>query len=124
LCGAIQKNIVFYGKKGKRHRDTPLYDLRKFTVWCVRVSRKDKKNNYKNIINKSSGPCTICQERLKRLGFGKIAFSNELGEIETYKLRDYSKIHLSGNHRRLINKNTDMDSVIDITNSLRFVTIV
>ena len=123
-CGATLKSIVFYGKNGKRRRDTPLYDLRKFTVWCVRLSRKDKKNNYRDIINKSSGPCSICQERLKRLGFGKIAFSNELGEIETYKLSEYNKLHLSGNHRRLIKKNTNMSSITDITNSLPGVTII
>ena len=69
------------------------YNLKKFTVWCVRIpngtSRQLKCENL------MSAPCILCLKRLQHLGFGRIAFSNETGNIEIHKLRHYSTTHIS-----------------------------
>ena len=98
-------------------------NLSKFTVWCVRVSQKERHSNKENIKNLSSGPCIICKQRLARLGFGKIAFSNEKGEIEIHKLKDYKKIHVANNHRRFLT-GKKINSVKDINASLDFIKLI
>ena len=69
------------------------YNLKKFTVWCVRLS---KSNSKKNLM---SAPCLICLKRMTNLGFGKIAFSNNEGNIEIHKLNNYNTKHLSSAYR-------------------------
>jgi len=112
-----------YGKKGKPKKDNPIYDFSKFTVWCVRVSISDKHNEPKHIHNLSSGPCIICLQRLRRLGFGKVAFSNGKGEIEIHKLKEYNKIHIANNHKRFIENKNDM-SIKHINSSLDFIKLI
>ena len=104
-------------------KNKPLYNLSKFTVWCVRVSQGDRNSEHINIPNLASGPCIICKQRLSHLGFGKIAFSNDKGVIEIHKLKNYKKIHLSNNHRRLINNNKQMD-IKEINASLDFIKLI
>ena len=100
-----------------------MYDFSKFTVWCVRVSQKDRYSSERQIENLSSGPCVICLQRLRRLGFGKVAFSNENGEIEIHKLKDYTKIHIAANHKRFVNnKNTTCFKYIN--SSLDFLKLI
>jgi len=67
------------------------YNLKKFTVWCVRIPN----NKFEKKQNSMSAPCYICLKRLQCFGFGKIAFSNEKGEIEIHKLKTYKTKHLS-----------------------------
>ena len=104
-------------------KNEPLYNLSKFTVWCVRVSQGERNSDKINIQNLASGPCIICKQRLSHLGFGKIAFSNERGEIEIHKLKDYTKIHITNNHRRILNykKNSTLN---DINASLGFIKLI
>ena len=76
-----------YGNS-KDNKTRGRYKLSKFTVWCVRVSQKERYMNNRHVPNLASGPCIICKQRLELLGFGKIAFSNEKGEIEIHKLKE------------------------------------
>ena len=108
-----------YGTKGKK-KNQPIYNLSKFTVWCVRVSHRERNENNKYIKNLESGPCIICKQRLYHLGFGKIAFSNVNGEIEIHKLKNYNKIHIINNHRRFI-KHKNCNCVKDINAALDFI---
>jgi hypothetical protein len=90
---------VFYGPYKK---DNPLYNLKKFTVWVVRAPN-DKQRQAK-MENVDSAPCAKCTERLKKLGFGRIAFSNSKGEIEIHKLSTFQTTHLSRAQRLTMNK--------------------
>lgn len=60
--------------------------LRKLTVWSVRVSNGNLS---------LSLPCQICLYRLKSMGFGKIAFSNNNGLIEFHQINSLCSDHLS-----------------------------
>lgn len=76
------------------------YNLKKFTVWCVRVPKcKHRQSKCENLM---SAPCILCLKRLQYLGFGKIAFSNEMGNIEIHKLKNYSTNHISKAQRQYI----------------------
>ena len=118
-CDVILKSIVLYGGKGRYKKTQPLYNLSKFTVWCVRVSHGELNEDNKHIKNLDSGPCIICKQRLSHLGFGKIAFSNADGEIEIHKLANYTKVHVINNHRRFL-KNKNCKCVKDINSALDF----
>jgi hypothetical protein len=110
-----------YGTKGRsKKKNQPLYNLSKFTVWCVRVSHSELTADNKHIKNLESGPCIICKQRLSHLGFGKIAFSNIKGEIEIHKLKDYNKVHIINNHRRFI-KQKKCNCIKDINAALDFI---
>lgn len=109
-----------YGTRRKSKKTSPLYNLSKFTVWCVRVSHGELHKDNKHIKNLESGPCIICKQRLSHLGFGKIAFSNAQGEIEIHKLKNYNKVHVINNHRRFI-KNKNCNCVKDINAALDFI---
>ena len=93
INGYVVKNKNKYRHKCKKNKYRSKYDLKDFTVWCVRIPN-DKKRQA-NMENVSSGPCLLCLQRLKEYGFGKIAYSNKHGDIEICKIRSYKKIHLS-----------------------------
>lgn len=97
--------------------------MNKFTIWCVRVSPGSRNIEGVNIKNMASGPCIICKQRLAHLGFGKIAFSNEKGEIEIHKLKNYTKVYVINNHRRFL-KNKNTTNIKDINASLDFIKLV
>ena len=107
-----------YGKNGKNKKNKPLYNLKKFTVWCVRIPRKEQSQ-----INVESGPCIICRQRLRLLGFGKIAFSNSRGEIEIHNLEKYTKVFITNNHRRFL-KGGPLNDIKSINESLDFIKII
>ena len=107
-----------YGKNGKNKKNKPLYDLKKFTVWCVRIPRKEQVQ-----LNVESGPCIICSQRLRLLGFGKIAFSNNKGEIEVHKLEKYTKVFLTNNHRQFL-KDDPLSTIKSITAALDFIKLI
>ena len=44
-------------------------------------------NKFEKKQNSMSAPCYICLKRLQCFGFGKIAFSNEKGEIQCVVIR-------------------------------------
>jgi hypothetical protein len=96
----ILKSTVFYG--AYKSKDKPLYNLKKFTVWVVRAPN-DKVRQAK-MENVDSAPCAKCTERLKKLGFGRIAFSNSKGEMEIHKLATFQTNHLSRAQRLTMNK--------------------
>ena len=74
-----------------------LYNLKGFVVLCVRISGK-------NIFTNSS-PCSMCLQRLKQLGFKKIAFTNNCGIIEMHNINTYKTDHYSKLQRRVMNMN-------------------
>ena len=111
-----------YGKN-KHKKTRGRYKLSKFTVWCVRVSQKERCMDNEFVSNLAAGPCIICRERLKLLGFGKIAFSNEIGEIEIHKLKDYKKIHITNNHKRFLGDDK-LTTVKAITRGLKCVKLI
>ena len=88
----------------------------------MRVTQSEKKKN-SCIKNSASGPCIICKQRLSYLGFGKIAFSNERGEIEIHKLKDYKRVHVVNNHRKYLKDRGTTDVKI-INSSLKCVKLI
>lgn len=81
--------------------------------------------------NTNSGPCIVCLKRLREFGFGKIAFSNDNGEIEIHKISKYTHSHftsaqrmnISNSHKHCLScrnshssdSDTDSESSIDNT---------
>jgi len=65
-------------------------------VWCVRNSN-DKSKSFEDM-NLNSGPCHICVTRLLKLGFQKMGYSDNHGNMLIVKLSEYNKNnkHLSG----------------------------
>ena len=81
--------------------------------------------------NTNSGPCIVCLKRLREFGFGKIAFSNNDGNIEIHKISKYTHSHftsaqrmnISNSHKHYVSSrssqssdsDSDSDSSIDKT---------
>ena len=63
----------------------PLYDLKKYIVWCVR----NRNGNCHDHINTDSGPCNICVKRLLKFGFVKMGFTDSSGNMNIIRLEDY-----------------------------------
>ena len=61
--------------------------MKKYVIWVVRRSSTGKL--------KRSDPCNACCNALKTLGFRKIAYSNNKGEMEMVDLRYYTNNHIS-----------------------------
>ncbi len=78
-----------------RPKAQPKYNLKDFTVWCVRVPNDSSREHH----NVHSGPCIVCLKRLRELGFGKVAFSNDEGNIEMHKLSKYTHAHFTSAQR-------------------------
>tara|TARA_Y200000002_G_C22676357_1_gene662247 strand:+ start:617 stop:865 length:249 start_codon:yes stop_codon:yes gene_type:complete len=81
-----------------------LYDLKKYTIWCVRNSndRSTPENNY----NRHSGPCSICVSRLLKLGFTKMGFSDNDGNMVVVKLAEYENHYTTSSQKKLKNNIT------------------
>ena len=69
-------------------------------MWCVRINRGAYRRG--KLKNKHSGPCVFCKKRLKYLGFGSIAFSNDEGKIEIHKLDNYNVDFYTLNQRSVM----------------------
>ena len=82
LCVVIEKSIVFSKKYDK---NGPLYDLKKYIVWCVRR----RKTCHDHHINSDSRPCNICIARLLKLGFKEMGYSDSDGNMHIMKLEEY-----------------------------------
>ena len=54
------------------------------------------------MINLNSSPCEICLIRMKSFGFGKIAFSDDNGNIKIYKIDEYFTNHKSGIQKKFV----------------------
>ena len=93
MCVERAQSIVFPAIG--QQKGLPRYNLKDFTVWCVRVPG-DPSREHQNV---HSGPCIVCLKRLRELGFGKIAFSNDEGQIEVHKLSEYNKAHFTSAQR-------------------------
>ena len=88
---------MFYGK-GK---DRPLYNLKDYTVWCVRIPGGRTKWD-EDVPNLESAPCKVCLNRLRKLGFGRVAFTREDGSVRIENLNKYETEHLSFAQRKMI----------------------
>lgn len=86
---------MFYGIKNNK----PMYNLKDFTVWIVRVNL-GKYNKTHIIENTDSSPCSQCIKCITDYGFGKIAFSNNDGSVTIMKASDYKTDHLSSIQKR------------------------
>ena len=52
-------------------------NLNKYTIWVVRINNdKTSTQKYQN-----SKPCLHCSRKLQQMGFSKIGYSNDRGEI-------------------------------------------
>ncbi len=89
---------MFYGK-GKDH---PLYNLKDFTVWCVRIPGGRTKWEDGDVPNLDSAPCKVCLNRLRKFGFGRIAFTEADGSVSIHKLDRFETEHLSFAQRKMI----------------------
>lgn len=120
MCDGRVKSIVFKNIGKQKGQHSPLYNLKDFTVWCVRVP--GDKLRQERMENTNSGPCIVCLKRLREFGFGKIAFSNQNGEIEIHKIKEYSYTHFTSRQRLNIKKSqrsyiglNKVDNTKDIT---------
>lgn len=56
-------------------------------IWVVRKNNKGELRN--------AAPCNICCRALKKLGFRKVAYSDDDGSMTMIDLRRYENNHLS-----------------------------
>jgi len=52
--------------------------------------------------NIESAPCKVCLSRLRKLGFGKIAFTLADGSIQIHKLSEFNTEHMSFAQRKMM----------------------
>ncbi len=69
-------------------------DYTKFNKLCMWAIRIPNESSDYGLLRKSN-PCMECFMNLQKYGFGKIAFSNEDGDIDILKLSDYSTTYRS-----------------------------
>ena len=79
------------GTHNKINTIKPMYDLSKYTVWVVRIPGGD---NSKSVL-RDAAPCSKCCKGLLNLGFRKVGYSTNDGDIEIIDLRNYHTKHLS-----------------------------
>jgi|TARA_B110001469_G_C9603985_1_gene300182 deoxycytidylate deaminase len=81
----------------KKSRTKPMRSLLKdYTVWAVRVCQTD---THKKIYGmKNSRPCKCCVDKLLELGFVKVAYSDDEGNIVKSRL-DNIEEHLSSSQK-------------------------
>lgn len=98
------------GDKTKVKRDKVMYDLSDFTVWCIKASSAQTQT--------TSMPCAMCLYRLKRFGFGKIAYIDRSGAIRVDRLVGTTSDHISSAHRCIL---TDTSSRgMEVRKKIRF----
>jgi tRNA(Arg) A34 adenosine deaminase TadA len=69
-------------------------DYTKFNKLCMWAIRIPNESSDYGLLRKSN-PCMECFMNLQKYGFGKVAFSNENGDIDILKLSDYSTTYRS-----------------------------
>ena len=89
-CELIRNGIVF-SKTNKRHnKNRALYDLKKYTIWCVRNIGDRKLKDSGKKMNTESAPCHICVKRLLKFGFQKMGYTDQDGNMVIIKLDKFS----------------------------------
>jgi hypothetical protein len=83
----ILKYIVSSSKNNRKRNK--IYNLSKYIIWVVRISQDETPKL------KDAMPCHNCCKSLYKLGFRKICFSNNNGNIEIIDLRYFQNNHLS-----------------------------
>lgn len=71
-----------------------LRKIRSLTVWSVRLTNRGLT---------FACPCQICLYRLKTMGFKRVAFSNDSGDVEFCRISNLQNSHLSSAQRRFHN---------------------
>ena len=89
-----KKASKFRVKRGGVDKGDALYDLSDFTVWSIKASSTETRT--------ASRPCAMCLYRLKRFGFGKIAYSDGEGIISIHRLLHVRSDHISSAHRCIL----------------------
>ena len=65
--------------------------MRKYVLWVVRRNAKGELRN--------AMPCHECCKTLKKLGFRKVAYSTDEGEVHMVDMRTFTNDHLSGSQK-------------------------
>ena len=81
---ALRSFLAIYGENRK---------FNKLCMWAIRVPNEHKNLEYGLL--RRSDPCQECFNNLRKYGFGKIAFSNNMGEIDIVKLKNYDTTYRS-----------------------------
>lgn len=85
--GVANQLINRYIRKKTTNKDKIKKYLKKYLIWVVRIPKNlNEKQTFKNSI-----PCEMCIKKLLVLGFEKIAYSNDLGNIEIKHLRNLKR---------------------------------
>ena len=66
-------------------------NYKKYVIWVVRKNSKGELRN--------AAPCNTCCNALKKLGFRKVAYSDDDGTMTMIDLRRYENNHLSNSQR-------------------------
>ena len=103
-CVEKEKSTVFSKTNRKHNKTKARYNLKKYTVWCVRNS--NDKCTHGTHINRHSGPCTLCVKRLLNLGFKKMGFSDNEGNMRIVKLEHYHDHYITGSQQKMLNNIT------------------
>ena len=84
-------------RKKTRNRNEYKNYLKKYTIWVVRAptSKSELKQEFRN-----SMPCKMCINKLLELGFNKIGYSNDDGEITVTQLSKIEKVKYSSAQRQ------------------------
>ena len=82
-------------KNSKQHRR--FYNLSKYTLHVFRIPN-DLLLRKKKVIKKSK-PCKRCSDKLRDMGFRKICYSNDEGDIIKDDLRKYKTEYLSASQK-------------------------
>ena len=67
------------------------YNLKKYVLWVIRESN--------NGDIKNSAPCNACCKILKKLGFRKVAYSDDSGNMNMVDMRYYMNDHISNSQK-------------------------
>ena len=87
LEGYAKNRKALYDKKEKAKP----YNLKKFVLWVV---RRNGNGDLRNAM-----PCNECCKTLKKLGFRKVAYSTDSGEIHMVDMRTFMNDHLSNSQK-------------------------
>jgi len=83
-------NVILKKKYGKKFRE----HTKKYTVWVIRKTCHMSARAQNNTNVYESQPCYYCLNTLEKLGFTKVGFSNENGDMILKKIKDFDKENL------------------------------
>ena len=89
------------GKKIKGQKQIK-YNLKKYIIWVVRASKNKNKSEAFNY--RYSAPCAECIKTLIELGFKKIGFSDENGNITVKNIDNIKNTHISYAQQTFLNR--------------------